>query len=139
MNSCPSAATKLKQIEAWCQRLDPAEQLNREQTEWLLRETAAAAATVAAAETWLVMQRMDAARAANRGQASTGGDGHLEPAEPPMPATAEDIINVAVLRTIMEFCGLSEAAPEQTASPAERFICGSPVVATSKVSQLQIP
>ena len=117
MNSCNSSATKLKQIEDWLSRLDPAEQLNREQTEWLLREAASAAATVGAAETWMVMHCMDAARATNRGLASTGGEGPLEPVEPPVPA--EDPINAAVWRNVMEFCGPSGVARGQTARPAE--------------------
>ena len=67
MNSSPTAADKLRQIEGWCQRLSPAEQLTREQTEWLLREAATAAATVGAAETWLAIAQHDAARAKSGG------------------------------------------------------------------------
>ena len=57
----------------WCTRLDPIEQLDRARTEALLRETAAAAAEVGRAETWLAMERADT-RAIWGGFSTKGGE-----------------------------------------------------------------
>ena len=97
MERCHVAARKLAHTESWRTRLDPSEQLDRAQTEALLRETAAAAAEVGRAETWLAMERADT-RAIWGGASTKGGEpsGH----------------DAAAMGTLQEMMHLGTAAGE---------------------------
>ena len=98
MERCHVAARKLAQLESWCTRLGPIEQLDRAQTEALLRETAAAAAEVGRAETWLAMERADT-RAIWGGASTKGGEpsGH----------------DAAAMATLQEMMHLGTAAGDE--------------------------
>ena len=106
MNSSPTAADKLRQIEGWCQRLNPEEQLTPTQTQWLLRETATAAATVGAAETWLAIAQHDAARAKKHHRPRDGGVISPTEAEVAIRATAAQRLTTVSDTSFEEKCTL---------------------------------
>ena len=139
MDSSPTSANKLRQIEAWCVRINPEEQLTREQTEWLMREAATSAATVGAAETWLAIARHDAARGDGGNRPHCIGGRRTSDAEVALRATASpQLVTISDL-TFAELCTLiqlpragAQAAPANAqakhAAPAQTqtMACSKP-------------